>query len=131
MELTAIVHKDKPEKMKIVINNNRKIFALQEEFNAVFPGLTLDFHAKPSKPGGAPSEKLVGHSSKTLEECRVIHNEGTVEILPSMHVSDVQNIFRDIFGLSVEILQKAGDGTRVNPGNDKLTVAEINRQYSA
>lgn len=115
--------------MKIVINNNRKIFALQEEFSSEFPGLTLAFHAKPDKPGAAPPEKLVSHSSKTLQECRAIHNEGTVEILPSMRIADVKDIFRDIFGLSVEILQKTENGTTVIPENEKMTVEETNNAY--
>jgi hypothetical protein len=119
----------KHEKMKIVINNNRKLFALQEEFTLAFPGLTLEFHAKPARPGASPSEKLVSHSSKTLQECRAIHNEGTVEILPSMRISDVKAIFRDIFGLSVEILQKTEKGVNIDPGNEKLTVEEISSHH--
>ncbi len=114
-------------KMKIVINNNRKIFAIQEEFSKVFPGLKIVFYAKPSRPGAAPSTKLVTHSSKTLQECRAIHKEGTIEILPSMNISDVKENFRDVYGLSVEIFQKAGNGKNENPVSDKLTLEEINR----
>lgn len=96
--------------MKISINNHRKIHAVQEEFNTVFPDLKLLFHAKPSKEGGAPSEKMVTHPGKTLQECRTNHNEGTMEILPTMSISDIQENFRDIFGLSVEITAKAKTG---------------------
>jgi propanediol utilization protein len=43
--------------MKIVINNNRKIFAIQEEFSKMFPGLNIEFFAKLSRPGDTPSKK--------------------------------------------------------------------------
>jgi len=111
--------------MKIVINNNRKIFAIQEEFSNMFPGLKIEFFAKPSRPGAAPSKKLVRHSSKTLQDCRAISKEGTIDILPSMNISDLKENFRDIYGLSVEIFQKAENGSYENPVSDKQTIEEI------
>lgn len=39
--------------MKIAINDNRKIFAIQEEFNTAFPYLKLEFYSKPHKSQGA------------------------------------------------------------------------------
>jgi len=114
--------------MKIVINNNRKIFAIQEEFSIMFPGLKIEFFAKPSRSGAAPSKKLVRHSSKTLQDCRAISKEGTIDILPSMNISDLKENFRDIYGLSVEIFQKAENGSYENPFSDKLTLEEANKQ---
>lgn len=105
--------------MKIAISNNRKIYAIQEEFSHVFPELKIAFHAKPSHAGAAPSEKMVTHKSKTLQECRSVHNEGHIEILPTMSISDIQNNFRDIFGLSVEISQKAESGSRAISAEEK------------
>jgi hypothetical protein len=93
--------------MKIVINNQRKIFAIQEEFNKIFPALEIEFFAKPNRQGAAPSKKLITHSSKTLQECRANSNEGTIEILPTMDAEDIKGNFRDIFGLTVEIVNKS------------------------
>lgn len=111
--------------MKIAINNNRKIFAIQEEFSNMFPGLTIAFYAKPSKPGSPPSTKLIRHSGKTLQDCRAISKDGTIEILPSMNISDVKENFRDVYGLSVEIFQKGGNGSNEKPLSDNLTLEEI------
>ena len=112
--------------MKIVINNNRRIFAIQEEFSNMFPGLTIAFYAKPSKPGSPPSKKLIRHSGKTLQDCRAISKDGTIEILPSMNISDVKENFRDVYGLSVEIFQKGRNGSNEKPLSDNLTLEEIN-----
>ena len=113
--------------MKIVINNFRKIYAIQEEFSRMFPSLKIDFYAKPSKPGGAPSTKLVSHSSKTLQDCRAISREGTIEIEPSMVISNLKQNLRDIFGLSVEIFQQTESGSYVHTVSDKRTLEEINQ----
>jgi hypothetical protein len=93
--------------MKIVINNNRKIFAIQEEFKQIFPAFNIDFFAKPNKQGATASNKRISHSSKTLQECRAVSNEGTIEILPTMDISDIKDNFRDIFGLTVDIVKKS------------------------
>ena len=61
--------------MKIQINDHRKIFALQEEFNRFFPNFKIEFLGKPSKVGNPPSEKMV-KANKTLGDCRVVHNKG-------------------------------------------------------
>ncbi len=115
--------------MQIIINNHRKIFAVQEEFATMFPGLKLVFYARPNHPGAAPPDKLVLHSSKTLQECRAIHNEGTINILPTMNIADVKDNFKDIFGLSVEIVQKRENGGDETPLEDKRTIDEVSRHY--
>jgi hypothetical protein len=114
--------------MKIEINNHRKIFAIQDEFGAMFPGLTMAFYAKPSHPGATPSTKLIRHSGKTLQDCRINSNDGTLDILPTMNVSDLKNNLRDVFGLSVEIFQKPKDGGPASPATENLTLEEAGKQ---
>ena len=92
--------------MKIEINNNRKIFAIQEEFKTEFPNLNIMFYEKPSKPGGSPSTKMVTSSAKFLAECRAIHHSGHISILPQMLVGDLKQNFRDVFGLAIEIFPR-------------------------
>jgi len=54
--------------MQIIINDHRKIFAIQEEFNTAFPYLKIEFFSKPHSPGGASARKLMKTNSKTLVE---------------------------------------------------------------
>src|ERR1700751_919392 len=105
--------------MKITINDHRKIFAIQEEFNNVFPNLIIEFHAKGNKEGSAPSTHLVKHD-KTLGECRTVHNKGEITITPNTMVGDLKNDFRDIYGLTAEGFRKSEKG-RV-PTGDKHTL---------
>lgn len=114
--------------MKITINNHRKISAVQDEFNKMFPGLMLAFYAKPSHPGGAPSEKLIRHSGKTLQDCRSDDKDGEIEILPAMLVRELKNYFRDVFGLTIEIFYKGDTEDQKIPVGENLTLQEINKK---
>jgi len=95
--------------MKITINDQRKIFAIQKEFNDMFPFLHLEFYSKSNNGGGVPSRKLMKHISKTIAECRTIHSSGFITIQPQMTVGELEQSFRDIYGLSVQIFHKLGD----------------------
>jgi hypothetical protein len=114
--------------MKITINDRRKIFAIQEEFNAVFPYLKLEFFAKPHKPGGASAKKFIKYSSKTLGECRTIHNKGKITITPTMKVMDLEQNFCDVYGLGVQVFRKSGKVWLETTVTDGWTLEEQNRQ---
>lgn len=115
--------------MKIEINNQRKIFAIQKEFCASFPGLKIEFHEKPNKQGGPPSEKLVKSNSKTLAECRSLHNEGFLSIHSLMTTGDVKQMFRDNFGLTIEIFQKTEDNSwRIIPVKERSILQDLTRE---
>ncbi len=94
--------------MKITINDRRKVFAIQESFNTAFPGLTLQFFAKPSKVGGAPSRKRIQHAGATLGDCRTSHEVGTVTITGNMTVKELERRLSDVYGLSVQVLRRSG-----------------------
>ncbi len=95
--------------MEIIINDHRKIFAIQEEFNTMFPFLKLEFLSKPHEPDGAPGKKFVKQHSKTLGECRTIHKKGNLTITPNMTVAELEEHFREVYGLAVEVFRKFGE----------------------
>jgi hypothetical protein len=114
--------------MKVIINDNRKIFAIQEEFNQVFPYLRLEFFSKPHKKDGATSKKFVKHNSKTLGECRTIHNTGEITIVPGMTVSELEQGFGDVYGLGVQVFRKSGKTWLETTVTDNWTLEEQNLQ---
>ncbi|MDP1799923.1 MAG: hypothetical protein Q8L81_01130 [Bacteroidota bacterium] len=117
-----------PAKMKITINDHRKVFAIQEEFNEAFPYLKLEFFSKPNKKGGATAKKFIKHSSKTLGECRTIHNTGDITIIPTMTVAELEQRFADIYGLGVHVYRKSGKSWLETTVTDSWTLEEQNRQ---
>ncbi|MGZ3882652.1 MAG: hypothetical protein ACXVPQ_01855 [Bacteroidia bacterium] len=112
--------------MKMLINDNRKVFAIQDEFNDLFPFLKIKFFSKPAGPGGAPVQKFV-NNSKTLGECRTIHNSGEITITPQMTISELEERFSDVYGLGVEVFRKLGTED-INAG---ATLEEQNKRGAA
>lgn len=117
--------------MKITINDHRKIFAIQEEFKTLFPYLKLEFFSKSHKSSGASAKNLIKHHSKTLQECRTIHNNGEIDITTQLTVSELEQRFRDVYGLSIKIFRKSGKVWLETTLTDNWTLAEQNRQGEA
>jgi hypothetical protein len=117
--------------MKITINDKRKIFAIQEDFNELFPYLKLEFFSKPHKAGGASPKKLLKSNSKTLGECRTIHKTGTISITPQMTVTELEQHFADVYGLSVQVFRKSGKIWLETTVTDSWTLEEQNKQGEA
>lgn len=113
--------------MKLTINDSRKIYAIQEEFNKMFPYLKLEFFAKSNKSGGSHSEKMIKHPSKTLGECRAIHNSGFLSITPNMSADELEQIFRDNFDLTVQVFRKSGKAWIETTTTDKWPLERQNR----
>jgi len=117
--------------MKVTINDRRKIFAIQEEFNELFPYLKIEFFSKPHKSGGGSPRKLLKKSSKTLGECRTIHNSGTLTITPNMTVNDLEQHFSDVYGLGVQVFRKSGKAWLETTVTDGWSLEEQNKQGEA
>jgi hypothetical protein len=114
--------------MQIIINDHRKIFAIQKEFNEMFPYLKLEFFGKPHKVGAPSSKKIIKHASKTIGQCRVIHNKGTLTITPSMTVTVLEQAFDDVYGLSVQVFRKSGRVWLETTATDAWTLEKQNKQ---
>ena len=114
--------------MKITINDHRKIFAIQKEFSEIFPYLKIEFFAKPHQAGGASSRKIMHHPSKTIGQCRIIHNKGTITITPAMTVADLEQNMNDVYGLSVQVFRQSGKVWLETTTTDGWTLDEQNRQ---
>lgn len=114
--------------MKITINDKRKIFAIQEEFNNLFPFLKIEFYSKSQKQGGASSKKAFELSSKTLSDCRTIHKSGHITVTPQMTVASLEKNFNDVFGLSVQVFRKSGRLWLETTVTDSWTLEDQNHQ---
>ena len=114
--------------MKIIINDHRKIFAIQKEFSELFPNLKIEFFSRPYRAGGASPKKLMKHPSKTLGECRIAHTKGMLSITPGMTVADLEENFRDIYGLSAQVFRRSGKTWLETTATDGWTLEEQNTQ---
>jgi hypothetical protein len=114
--------------MKIVIDDDRKIHVLQEEFSTMFPWLKLEFFSRPHNAGGASPKKEMVPSSRTLGQARTIHDSGTITVTPSMTVTALEQAFREIYGLSVQVFRKSGKSWLETTVTDGWTLEHQNTQ---
>lgn len=114
--------------MKITINDRRRIHAIQADFTKQFPYLKIEFFAKPHKVGKGSPKKMMEVNAKTLGECRTIHDTGTITIVPQMTVADLEQNFKDVYGLSVQVFRKSGKVWLETTVTDNWTLEEQNRQ---
>ena len=117
--------------MNIIINDSRKIYTIQEEFNTAFPYLRLEFFSRPHNVGGASAKKQIKSNNKTLGECRTIQKEGSMEISAQTTVAELEQDFKRLFGLNVQVFRKSGKVWLETTVTDSWTLAEQNEQGEA
>jgi hypothetical protein len=91
----------------IAITDERKLHGVQKELNDAFPDLKIEFFARPHSSSGTPSKKFVKGISRKISDCRIIHTEGHIELNSAMTVRELEDVFRDKFGLSVQLFCKS------------------------
>ena len=91
--------------MKIVINDQRRIYSVQRDFNRMFPNLRIEFYAKPPNQNASHPKTIIEDTSTTLADCRTSHKNGEVTVSPGMTIAELEQHLHDIFGIGVEILK--------------------------
>src|ERR1035437_8598908 len=92
----------------IKITDSKKISSLQEEFHEMFPFLKLEFcHHKHNSTEGFYKKDIVNREI-TLKQCRKKPTDGAIVLKENMKVTDIGNLFQDVFGLSTQVFRKSG-----------------------
>lgn len=95
--------------MKILIQDQRQIFDIKEEFNTVYPYLKLEIFSKPHSQDWTEMKQLLQYNTKTIEQFRTIHDTNELSIDPEMTVAELEALFRSVFGLYIRVLRKSGN----------------------
>lgn len=117
--------------MEIIINDQRKIFKIKEEFNTFFPFLKLEFLSKPQKTGLESVKRILNNNNCSLGEFRNIRNNNKITITPDMTTMNLEHAFRDIYGLWVQVFRKSGKVWLATTVTDGWTLEEQNKQGEA
>jgi hypothetical protein len=94
---------------KIEINNQRKIGAVQTEFNEFFPHLKIEFYTMhPSSIYERIKEYI--DQKKTIDTCRNNNNNknGFFYFHEEMKANELKQSLKNEFGLNVDIFHKIG-----------------------
>jgi len=96
--------------MQLLITGDRLISEVQQDFNSAYPYLKLEFfkngHVKQKRY--AADQKI--SNTRKLKEAWVKKKEsGTLEVDEHMTVQELENVFLEKFGLSVQVFRKSGN----------------------
>ena len=117
--------------MKLAINNNRRIFAIQKEFNSEYPNLSIEFYER-SRKAGAASGTLVRSNNKNLSDCRTGNSIGFVTVEPEMTCPQLIGRFKADYGLSITVFRRnIAVGPNVSVAASNGTLEELNKPLTA
>jgi len=113
--------------MQIEINDQKKIFAVQQEFNQAFPNLRIEFYQRPDRPAGAPARQLMKSRGKTIQDCRETHDAGLVLILPASTYGELKQHLSEVYGLTIQLSRNTDtDSPPGTPLSESGTLEELN-----
>lgn len=110
--------------MLITINSNKTIEEVQAEFNSEFPYLKIQFfrHGHKAFKGNEKKELL----PVTAKIGALKHHDGSIEIVPAMTVNDLETMFKNVFGLNVQVFRKSGKSWLETTVTDAWTLQKQN-----
>jgi hypothetical protein len=112
--------------MKLTINDSKTISNIQQEFNAMFPYLKLEFFKNAHAIHQGNPKKDMLNSNLALKEFRKKHNKGNLEIKESMKVSDLENAFQTLFGIPAQVFRKSAGSWIETSVTDDWTLKQQN-----
>ena len=112
--------------MQIYISEEAVIREIQEKFHTLYPYLTLEFYRKPHLKGQYSPEEDKISPDTPIEDIRLRNSAGWMDISYYRTAAAVEHDFSYIFGLSAQILRKAGTLWLETIDTDNWTLEELN-----
>ena len=114
------------------LSANRTLGDLQKEFNDAFPYLKLVFfkHAHDAYKG-SPAKDILNEPEKMLFRVEDKPHEGVLYIEPEMPVWQVERLFKEEYGLYVQVFRKSGNLWLETSVTDDLTLEQQNAKGRA
>lgn len=112
--------------MNILIKDNLTISDIQKEFEHQFQFLKLMFFKKSHKDAeGSPKKDLLSGSTKITN---IRHKNGKITFDEDTTVTELENLFKEHFGLNVQVFRKSGKSWIETTVTDKWTLKKQNDQ---
>lgn len=91
----------------MLIKNEMTLADIEQQFSDQFKNLRMEFYGVEHRAGHGTAGHALAKSSR-LSEVRTKHLEGVLKISPYMTVEELENLFRDMYGLNVQVFRKSG-----------------------
>ncbi len=108
------------------VNSSRNLSQIKEEFNSLFPYLKLEFFKVPHHDLEPTSKKAMIKSDHLVSEINEFEKEGEINLSGSMTVKELEAIFRDDFGINVQVFRNSGNVWLETSSTDEMTLEAQN-----
>jgi hypothetical protein len=113
--------------MIITITPTRQICDIQNEFNAVFPFLKIEFFfGKPTINNGYGAAQLISNK-KSIGDAQTLITNGIIEIDATTKVNELEKKFKEEFSLAAQIFRKSGNLWIETTMTDNWTLEQQNK----
>ena len=112
--------------MKIKISYSKKMSAVKDSFHSMFPYLKIEFFDVFHSLGEATSKKHLISGDMSLEQLNPLIKEGIITITGSQTVQEIEQDFKEKFGLSIQVFRKQKDVWIETTHTDLLTLEKQN-----
>lgn len=112
--------------MELVINETKTVGEIQKSFNKRFPFLKISFFKRPHAAGEASPLSEMHHIDELIKDIRHKDKNGIISVDGDMQVKQIEMLFQEVFGLSVQIFRKSGEGWLQTTTTDSWTLNQQN-----
>lgn len=111
--------------MLLKIYDHERIDEVQDKFNECFPYLKIEFYSRPHRWHEASPEGELIPSGTYIEDIRKTHESGVISIKSWDKTGFVEQEFRRLFGLHVQIFRLHKGKWMQTTDSDELTLKEL------
>jgi len=110
----------------MVINNDKRIKDIQEEFSSIYPGLKLEFFKEKHNVGqGSKNESKLDRYSSLSSICKNIKASDLI-IRDDMTVAELEKQFEESYSLNVQVYRKSNELWLQTINTDNWTIEKQN-----
>ena len=112
--------------MKLTIEGARSLQDVQQDFNAAYPFLKLEFFKPLFGKNNLPSARNILMHSLKVKDARRLQHDGYLELGDLMQVAELERAFKELYGLNVQVFRKSGNIWLETTMTDSWTLKQQN-----
>jgi hypothetical protein len=113
--------------MKNMIDLNKTISSIQQEFQKEYPNLKIEFYKELHSEGEGSMKDHIINGDLTIADITNTNSDKTITPTPEMTVNELENVFAEYFKLGAQVFRKSGTVWLQTTTSDDLTLAEQNQ----
>ena len=114
--------------MLLEIDDTKTVAELQERFSLCFPQLKIEFYHKRHHWQEDSAENLKINPQLLIGNVRKMHEPGVLEIKSWHKTGEVEQNFKDLFGLNVQVFYRDHHQWKQSIHSDNKTLSKLSEQ---